>query len=163
MFRTALLLPVLLLPACATVVNGTRQSVTVETLPAGASCAVDRAGMRVGAVPQTPGSLVVDKSRHDLTVTCSKPGFQTTAVTQASSFNGWTFGNVLIGGAVGVVVDAATGANFDYPRSTRLALGGGYGAGMPYAGDPRGGYGGNPYGYAGEFRPDPVASHAASY
>ena len=160
--RLALLLPILLLPACATVVNGTNQSVTVETLPAGASCAVDRAGVRVGVVPQTPGSLVVDKSRHDLMVTCGKPGYQTTAVTQASSFNGWTFGNILIGGAVGLVVDAATGANYDYPRSTRFVLGGATGGYAPYAGYPRVGYG-SPYAYAGAFRSDPVASHAASY
>lgn len=32
------------------------------------------------------------------------------------------FGNILLGGLVGVVVDAASGANFDYPAEVRLEL-----------------------------------------
>ena len=77
---------------------------------------------RIGAIAQTPGSVRLDKSKNDLSVTCSKPGFQTATVTKAPSFGGATFGNIITGGVVGVVVDAASGANYEYPGDIRLDL-----------------------------------------
>ncbi len=117
-----LLIPLAFLSACATIVNGGSQTVTVSTTPPGAACIVDRMGARIGAVPQTPGSLRLDKSKHDLSVTCSKSGFQTAAVTRSSSFGAMTFGNFIVGGPVGFVVDAASGASFEYPSDIRLDL-----------------------------------------
>ena len=122
MLRAALFLPAILLSACATVVNGSHQTVTLSTAPPGATCTVDRMGARVGVVAQTPGSVRLAKSKNDLTVTCSKPGYQTAAVTRAPSFGAATFGNVLVGGVVGVVVDAASGANYAYPADIRLNM-----------------------------------------
>jgi hypothetical protein len=111
-----------LLPACATVVEGTSDTVTLSTNPAGATCTVDRNGERIGAVPATPGSLRLGKSRHDLNVTCTKDGYQAATTTASSRFTGATFGNVLVGGLVGVAVDAASGANNRYPADVRLDL-----------------------------------------
>ena len=122
MIRAAFLLPMTLLSACATIVNGSSQTVTLSTAPPGATCTVDRMGARIGAVAQTPGSLRLDKSKNDLTVTCSKPGFQTATVTKPSSFGGATFGNIIAGGVIGVVVDAASGANYEYPGDIRLDM-----------------------------------------
>ncbi len=125
MFKAAFILPVVLLSACATIVNGSSQTVTVSTVPPGATCTVDRMGARIGAVAQTPGSVRLDKSKNDLSVTCGKPGFQTVTVTKAPSFCAATFGNILlgvIGGPVAVVVDAASGANYEYPGDIRLDL-----------------------------------------
>src|SRR5262249_25178223 len=119
-----LALTVCLLPlaGCATIVEGGGQSVTVATDPAGALCNVDRAGTHIGTVANTPGSLRVDKSKNDLSVSCSKGGYQSASVNQSPKFVGTTFGNILIGGLVGVVVDAASGANFEYPAEVRLSL-----------------------------------------
>lgn len=122
MLRAAFLLPIVFLSACATIVNGSSQTVTVSTAPPGATCTVDRMGTRIGAIAQTPGSLRLDKSKNDLSVTCSKPGFQAATVTRAPSFGGATFGNIIAGGVVGVVVDAASGANYEYPGDIRLDL-----------------------------------------
>lgn len=122
MQRFAVLALVALLPACATVVEGTSDTVTLSTTPAGATCTVDRNGERVGAVAATPGSLRLSKSRHDLNVTCTKEGYQPSTTTASSRFTGATFGNVLVGGVVGVVVDAASGANNRYPPDVRLDL-----------------------------------------
>ncbi len=112
---------VALLPACATLVEGTSDTVTLSTNPAGAACTIDRNGQRVGAVPTTPGSVRIGKSRHDLNVTCTKEGYQPATTTASSRFTGATFGNVLAG-SVGVVVDAASGANNRYPPDVRLDL-----------------------------------------
>ena len=115
-------MPIVLLSACATIVNGSSQTITVSTAPPGATCTVDRMGARIGAIAQTPGSVRLDKSKNDLSVTCSKPGYQTATVVKAPSFGGATFGNLIAGGIVGVVVDAASGANYEYPGDIRLDL-----------------------------------------
>lgn len=120
--RVVLVGCVVLLPGCATLVNGTNQTVTVSTTPPGASCTLDRMGERVGAIGSTPGSLRIDKSKHDLSVTCSKEGYQTASTTQSASFNGATFGNLIAGGIIGIVVDASSGANFSYPPDIRMDL-----------------------------------------
>lgn len=122
MQRFAALALVALLPACATVVEGTSDTVTLSTSPAGATCTVDRNGERVAAVATTPGSVRIGKSRHDLNVTCTKEGYQPATVAASSKFTGATFGNVIAGGVVGVVVDAASGANNRYPSEVRLDL-----------------------------------------
>lgn len=110
------------LPGCATLIDGTSQNVTVSTSPAGAQCDIDRDGARLGTINPTPGSLHVDKSRKDLTVTCAKDGFRTATVAQSASFGGTTFGNLLLGGGVGLIVDAASGADFSYPAEVRLDM-----------------------------------------
>lgn len=122
MLRVLIVLPLAMLSACATIVTGTSQTVTVSTEPAGATCTFDRAGSRVGAVPTTPGSVRLSKSGKDLSVECAKDGYETATLQQPSSFNGVTFGNVLAGGVIGFVVDASSGANFEYPADIRLAL-----------------------------------------
>ena len=122
MLKAAFIVPITLLSACATLVNGSSQTVTVSTAPPGATCTVDRVGARIGAIAQTPGSVRLDKSKNDLSVTCSKPGFQTATVTKAPSFGAATFGNIIAGGVVGVVVDAASGANYEYPSDIRVDL-----------------------------------------
>ena len=125
MLRLALLLPLALLPACATIVNGSSQTVTVSTTPPAATCTLDRVGQRIGAIAATPGSVRVDKSKNDLSVTCAKDGYQTATVTHPPSFGGATFANILfglVGGPIAVIVDASSGANYSYPEDIRLDL-----------------------------------------
>lgn len=95
---------------------------TVSTNPPGASCTLDRVGARVGAIPATPGSVRLDKSKNDLSVTCAKDGYQTATVARPPSFGAATFGNIIAGGVIGVVVDAASGANYTYPDDIRIDL-----------------------------------------
>ena len=123
LIRTCLLLSLAaMLPGCATLVEGSNQNLTVSTSPAGAQCAVDWASTRLGMINPTPGSLRIDKSKNDLTVTCEKEGFRTAIVSQTASFGGTTFGNILLGGGVGFIVDAASGANYTYPSKVRLDM-----------------------------------------
>ncbi|WP_428390726.1 hypothetical protein [Lichenicoccus sp.] len=111
-----------MLPGCATIVNGSNQNLTVSTNPAGAQCTVSRAGRVLGMVNPTPGSVRIDKSKNDLSVTCKKDGFRVATISQTPSFGGMTFGNILAGGAVGFIVDAASGANYTYPSEVRLDM-----------------------------------------
>lgn len=113
---------VLFLPGCATIFEGTSQSITLTTDPPGADCVVTRHGARVGQVNPTPGSLHIDKSKDDLAIHCEHAGYQAANVTESPKFQGTTFGNIVAGGLVGVVVDAASGANFMYPADERITL-----------------------------------------
>ena len=112
----------LALGGCATVFEGTGQSVAVATNPSGASCTVSREGVQLGLVNPTPGSIRVEKSKNDLTVACMKPGHQATTVSYSPKFNGTTFGNIILGGGIGAIVDASTGANYDYPNEITIDL-----------------------------------------
>ncbi len=122
MRRFAALLLVAALPGCATIMEGTGQSVSVATTPAGATCEMDRAGTKLGNVNPTPGSLRIDKSKNDLDLTCSKPGYQQARTSTSPKFVGTTFGNIVFGGLIGVAVDAATGANYQYPSEIKVEL-----------------------------------------
>src|SRR6185369_3446122 len=110
------------LGACATVVSGTSQNISVRTEPDGANCRLERAGAVVGIINPTPGTVHVDKSKNDITVICKKEGYEDGISPLPSSFTGATFGNILLGGLIGVAVDAASGANNKYPENAYVIL-----------------------------------------
>lgn len=70
----------------------------------------------------SPGSVVVHKTKTDLTVTCKKEGYQDAVITVPAEFNAVTAGNILAGGLIGVGVDAASGANYGYAENTEVPL-----------------------------------------
>lgn len=72
---------------------------------------------------KSPGSTVVQKSGGDLTITCNKEGVPTGSAAAVSSANAGAWGNILFGGIVGYVVDASSGAAFDYPTSLGVQMG----------------------------------------
>ena len=115
-------LPLLALTACATLVEGDDQTVTIVSDPAGATCTLTRKGVEIGAVTPTPGSIVLEKSSDDASVVCSKAGHFDGAAALSSSFQNMTIGNVLFGGIIGVAVDAASGAMHEYPASITILL-----------------------------------------
>ena len=120
--RNALVAATVAVAGCATIFEGTSQSVQVSTTPPGARCFVDREGARLGEVGSTPGSIRLDKSKNDIVVTCSKEGYQTATIAQSPSFSGTTFGNIIVGGGIGAIADAASGANYQYPTQVLLTL-----------------------------------------
>ena len=71
---------------CSTIVEGTDQTVTVFTDPAGASCALKRGGTSIGLVNPTPGSINIDKSKDQITIYCEKDGFEKSAGVLSSKF-----------------------------------------------------------------------------
>ena len=118
----AAFLPLLfVLAGCATIIKGTTQSISLKTPPAdGAQCELKNAEGTWYIT--TPGSVTVHKTKTDLVVTCTKAGFQDATATIPAVFNGVTAGNILIGGLVGLTVDAASGANYGYSELTEIPL-----------------------------------------
>ena len=107
---------------CATLTTSSSQTVTLTTEPAGAACTFKREGQVVGIVNPTPGSLMVGKSHTALDVACVKEGYLDAAGTVGSKFQAMTFGNILFGGIIGVVVDAASGATAEYEPTITIRL-----------------------------------------
>jgi len=113
---------VALTPGCATITTSSRQSLTLTTEPAGAVCKVTRGAATLGVVNPTPGKLDVEKGSGRISVACGKEGYLPASAEAAAQFQGMTLGNVLLGGLIGVAVDAASGAMYFYPDSVRVVL-----------------------------------------
>ncbi|MBS0595683.1 MAG: hypothetical protein JSR84_19715 [Proteobacteria bacterium] len=113
---------VLLASGCATVTTGTTQAVGVNTDPQGADCHFSRDGKLVGRVNPTPGTMQIGKGYGNVAVSCKKDGFDELAGTIGSEFQAMTLGNILLGGIIGIAVDAASGALMKYPESVTFAL-----------------------------------------
>lgn len=118
----ALAAAALLTNGCATVVEGNKQSVHFNTAPPGATCDIRREGAILYHKVVTPATLSLEKDKDPLEIRCNKEGFRETVVFTDSSFAGWTLGNLLLGGIIGVGVDAASGAINEYPSQVVIPL-----------------------------------------
>ena len=110
---------------CATVIEGTTQSVSVTTTPQeGAQCTLTNS--QGTWYTNSPGSVVVHKTKTDLDVTCKKEGYLPGHLVAPSHFGATTAANVALGVGgvvVGGVVDAASGANYSYDNLITVPLG----------------------------------------
>ncbi len=108
-----------LLTGCSTIVSSNNQTVTVKALHEnkeidGATCRLQNSKGEWTTV--TPQSVNIRKAWADLEVTCRKGGASGNK-TIKSAAEGSTFGNILIGGGIGALVDAGTGAGYSYPNT----------------------------------------------
>jgi hypothetical protein len=107
---------------CATIVDGTKQSVSVSTTPVqGAECTLTNSEGTWFVT--SPGSVEVHKTKNDMNVTCKKDGYQPGNQVAVSNFGGATFGNIVAGGIIGAGIDAASGANYYYTTPIVVPLG----------------------------------------
>ena len=113
----------IILSGCATITTGTTQSILVDTFNAhGANCkGVDSKG-RVYYRPNTPSSTTVQKGDAPMVLTCEKPGFKKTVHIVDETFVGATLGNIILGGGVGILVDAVSGAAQKYPNIVKFPM-----------------------------------------
>ena len=110
-----------LLAGCASVISGSSDTITINSNPPGATCNLNQNGRSIGQVT-TPGGVTVQKTKHDIKVTCEKEGYQTATGYLNSDIEGSTWGNILLGGGVGWIVDSASGADNDYPEYLTVTL-----------------------------------------
>lgn len=101
------------LGGCATVTRGTTGQVTVDSIPAGAE-----ARSSIGhSCPATPCTWEVSR-KSEFVVSFAKPGYadaQVPVSTRVAGAGAAGFaGNLLVGGLVGMGVDAATGSTLEH-------------------------------------------------
>jgi hypothetical protein len=101
---------------CSTITTGTTQNLTILTPHAeGAKCSLKDSKQAQWYVDQTPGTVLVQKGDGPMIINCAKEGYKETSLVVKEGLAGMTFGNVILGGGVGVIVDAASGAAQEYP------------------------------------------------
>jgi hypothetical protein len=108
---------------CASITGSKNQPITVtavceNAMVQGASCTItNEKGV---SYTSTPGTVMVQKSTSDMTVSCTKAAATANPVVVKSSSNASIWGNILLGGPIGAAVDAGTGAGFDYPPAVNV-------------------------------------------
>ena len=110
---------------CASIVNGQNQSVSVETIHkssplSGAMCKLTN--NKGTWFVTTPGSTTVQRSFEDLSVKCEKESIEPGLISVKSSTKAMVAGNIIFGGIIGIGVDAATGAAYDYPTLITVVM-----------------------------------------
>lgn len=108
--------------ACSTIIEGTSQEISIGTAPPEASCKLERDGVVIGLIPSTPGTAKIEKNKQNITITCEKEGYKDAVYNNKSDFAGATAGNILLGGIIGIGIDAATGAANKYENDVAIKL-----------------------------------------
>ena len=109
---------------CASVTRGTTEAISITSTPVGATAEVS--GLDVPTTCVTP-CVVQARRNADITVSIAKPGYEPqiiplTKEVPGSGAAGFA-GNVLVGGVVGMGVDAVTGAALDHkPNPVEVTL-----------------------------------------
>lgn len=106
----------MILGGCASIVSKSNWPVTITSNPSGANVTVkDSKGVAIhsGTTPMTvtlpSGRGFFKAAAYE--VSFDKDGYAPTVTTTSSNINGWYFGNILLGGWIGMlIVDPATGA-----------------------------------------------------
>ena len=109
-----------LLAGCATLTDGTDQTIILSITPREARCAAERNGVEVSNFCGTNPQFTVCKGAKDIIVTCKAPGYETKVSRLVSSTTGSGMMSFLfldLG-----ITDMVTGAMWKYPNSTGIAL-----------------------------------------
>jgi hypothetical protein len=123
--RFTRLLAIILLGAlaagCATATSDPESTTRIESDPSGATCTLDNdRGFRKEIV--TPASVVLHRDLAPLSIACSAPGHASVREEFKMDGNAMVLGNILIGGIIGIAVDAASGAAQKFPDQASILL-----------------------------------------
>ena len=110
------------LGGCASIIEGTSQEILVNTNPPGASCTLLREGQPIGTINPTPGSVLIKKTKYDMTIVCDRPGFAQATYINHSGAAGATVGNIVLGGGIGWAIDSASGSDNKYDSPVNLTM-----------------------------------------
>jgi len=90
---------VILFASCASIMTGSTDTVTVESIPCGAYFRSN-----TGARGRTPQTVIVPAS-EDLVVDYRLEGYEPQSAVAKSRVSAWIAGNILFGGLIGLVID----------------------------------------------------------
>jgi hypothetical protein len=112
----SLMSSMLLFSSCATIVSRSSYPLSVNSSPTNARISItDKKGKEI-YLGNTPAMVRLKAgagyfSRAEYQVKFSNPGYDTKIVPITFKLNGWYFGNLLLGGVLGMlIIDPATGA-----------------------------------------------------
>ncbi len=128
-------LSIVLLSGCASVTGSTTQNISVQTrAPDGkevkeAQC--DLINKKGTYFLTSPGTIQISRANDDLIVTCRKEGYENGRAGVVSNIKGSMFGNILLGGGIGAIVDHNNGSAYEYPSFVQIVMGSNITIGKP--------------------------------
>jgi uncharacterized protein (DUF2147 family) len=124
----ALTLSMAITTGCSSIVSKSDYAVAINSTPGGSSFEItNRAGQKIES-GVTPSTVTLKSSAgyfkgETYTLTLNKEGFSEKTYTISSSVDGWYFGNILLGGLIGMlIIDPATGAMYSLPDRVDISL-----------------------------------------
>lgn len=105
-----------LVGGCASIVHGGNRTLTINTQPPGAKATISKLDGPVVSVTNTPCTVSLDPKRgyfkgQSYRLKLELPGYQTAELELRSEMSGWYWGNILVGGLIGMIaVDPVTGS-----------------------------------------------------
>lgn len=123
-----ILLSSVVLSGCASIASKSSYDLVINSNPGGADFTVtNRAGKKV-FTGNTPASVTLKAGagyfkNETYTIELNKPGFSQRTYRVTSKLDGWYWGNLFIGGLLGMlVVDPITGAMYKLPEAIDISL-----------------------------------------
>ncbi len=118
----------MLISGCSTLTGeGTAQSISVETMERASGDRIidarcDLSNDEGAWTVLTPGSVMVHRSNKPLSVKCQKLGYiqDYSSVDSKTKANMW--GNIIIGGGIGALIDHNNGSAYEYPAVVRIPM-----------------------------------------
>lgn len=125
--RTSIIVGCLAFAGCASVVNDTTHPMKVETKTAvgevvsGADCKLTN---DYGSVSVKSGDTTqVRRSNKDMDIVCKHPDNPDAIARAISRANAGMFGNIILGGGIGAIIDHNKGTAYTYPTWVQLTYG----------------------------------------
>jgi len=122
-----LLLGTSLLGGCATITSSEMQTVTLSTrTPSGDTVDQTRCTLkndRGSWAATAPGNVMIRRSAEDLNVECSKDGMSPGFLRAISRSAGGMWGNIVLGGGIGAIIDHNKGTGYNYPSDLPVRMG----------------------------------------
>ncbi len=114
-------LSLLVLANCASITQGTTQSLIFDLDPSSTRCSLTREGDgEIGSITAKNNTISVGKDKDDIVVKCNAPGHKQKTMRLVSSVSS----SAVVGGIfldLGIT-DMITGAAYQYPAQTSIAL-----------------------------------------
>ena len=115
------------MPGCASVTGTSNQSISIQARASNGKevkeAACDLINKRGTWFITTPGTVQIHRSNDDLQITCRKEGYDNGRASVVSETKGSMFGNILLGGGIGAVVDHNNGSAYEYPSFIQVVMG----------------------------------------
>jgi len=111
-FIVLLVISVFLLSlGCASIMHGSKQSISFQSTPTGANVEIrDAMGVAFGSC-ETPCTLDL-KRKREYKVTITKFGYNPVDIVIQKKSDGWIWGNILFGGVIGLIIDFSNGSAY---------------------------------------------------
>jgi hypothetical protein len=121
---TTALIAITSLASCSTIIRGSRDTIRLTAPDCSKAMCEVRHSEGKQTVSYLPGTAIFDRGWKQVSIECWERGDKANVVYAdlEPSLDGWTYGNVLLGGVIGTAIDVSQGSTGKLPDSVMLPL-----------------------------------------